>query len=477
MSYQETLEKVLLDLNGERMLETVARIKKGSKTRKHNKTIINDIQHFIEDERNPLISNAIYNYVTDDWIYRSDVFSEMAFLIRMNEYEWNNKTLVLGHRAVPFMNISKINLGDVKLFTETGEEIPHSCKELELQDAAPFMILMPPYTTGDFMAFGEDGIKIDTYDLAQFIKNEGFKKGDLLEFVPRDWQKNEFIVKKKSQKDFKREGILINAKKAVLTQALEEALEEMDMGGAVLDYALFHAFAICKEEMNNYAGEPIAQIVNMWREEGFFHLDETTGATMIFLENPVDMINMEDFGDLKTFGMDDSLDGILKEVGNSYGEDFVYVNYVLQLHKNGEININAAMEILFENRNNTYFLDHQEKTLRQRMEELKVDVEKEWKTIRLSPEKQQFLKTGLMAKQKIINILRELDNRLIRPDELDMAKMQPLMEMEGMVDMLFQIVVQAKDIPGILVKQFREPFKQLLGMIDSLEKEILSDFE
>ena len=119
---------------------------------------------------------------------------------------------------------------------------------------------------------------------------------------------------------------------------------------------------------------------------------------------------------------------------------------VHHLHKYGEIRPDAILQTIFRQDYEPFYVDKQEENFNKALLALQDTVEEKWEKERLALPVQQLLAKALDFKVEFVNFLREIDDNLVSPEELDFAELLQLQPVDHLIDEIILLITRKEPI-------------------------------
>ena len=413
--------------------------KVNSLTKKHfGKEAIEDAidNYFMET---PVLDIAI-KWDADKIIYREKLFRNTHFKIDLTEREYQEQKLYIGHRFVPFLGpeipFSAIQLqGIVEPSPELQKEI------LSLMEAFQYVSLLPPYAVNYPKMPTTETVELYYYDLSEWIEANDFQEKDAILVVPIDYDQYIFRLEKLTSRHLAEQTFITQHKDQNLTESFEDVLNWYP-DPMPADLSLFWAFALSKSNVVEKPGSSIGQFVS-------FHEDLTLHTLaqypFIHFHEYQERILAESFEnepyDMFTIGEATDLNGIFRELANSYTENFIAGKLIHQLHQNQQINKKEIITLLFKG-SRPFEHPIQEKNFHKAFNQLAKDIERQWKKKKLPLPTLRLLGKALELRTNITLGLRSIAQKAVDAEDLDLDILNHLQYFDVTTDNILESIVQ-----------------------------------
>lgn len=389
------------------------------------------------------------NFEEETIIYRDELFQETTFYIQPTTYECSQKVLIIGHRLVPFVNPT-LPCNQLQFVTANNLELEQHSQKYPFEEFEIFFRLLPPYESKYFdIDIESNQVSLDVIDLKPWLGQTPLKEEDWIEVEPIDPGKGVFSLTLIGSRKKAELGLLLRRKDQLLSDAIEYILEEKYPVFPV-DLTLFWAFAQFPKNARplQMAGSPIGPFLSQLDDINFYNDGEFTYLqTSDYYESFwEDALAGEFLPDLDQMGEAEDIDGIFAELGSTFSQTIVEGFMVHQLHKHGEIRPEAIMQTIFRQDYEPFYVEKQEENFKKALVELQDATEHKWDEDRLALPVQQLLAKALDFKVEFVNFLREIDDNLVSPEELDFAELLQLQPVDHLIDEIILLVIQKEPI-------------------------------
>jgi len=389
------------------------------------------------------------NFEEEKLIYRDELFEDTTFYIQPTAYECREKVLIIGHRLVPFVNPT-FSSHDLNFKTANELALEQRKEKFTFEEFEIFFRLLPPYESKYFdIDIESSQVTLGIIDLAPWLGQTSLKEDDWIEVEPIDPQKGIFSLSLVGSRKKAELGLLLRRKDELLTEAIQYILVE-HYPVLPVDLTLFWAFAQFPNNARplHMAGSPIGPFLSQLQDVNFYNDGEFTYLQMVdYYENFwEDAIAGEFLPDLDQMGEAEDIDGIFAELGSTFSQTIIEGFMIHHLHKYGEIQPETIMTTIFRQDYEPFYVEKQEQNFKKALEELQVLVGQKWEEERLALPVQQLLSKALDFKVEFVNFLREIDDNLISPEELDFAELLQLQPVDHLIDEIILLIIQKEPI-------------------------------
>lgn len=387
------------------------------------------------------------NFEQNKLVYREQLFCNTSFFIQPTAYECKERILIVGHRLLPFINPTT---PEKSLTFKTANDLvlERTKQSFVFEDFEIFFRLLPPYESNYFDIDIDTGqVTLGVIDLKPWLGNTALKEDDWIEVEPLDYEKGEFSFSLLGGRKKAELGLLLRRKDQLLITAIEGILLNY---AAVLpvDLTLFWAFAQLSENSLDLSGSPIGPLLSNQENLDFYNDGEFSYIQSVdYYENFwEDAMAGEFLPDIDSMGEAKDLDGIFAELGSTFSEAVIEGFMVHQIHKDGEIDTPAIMEILFRKEIDPFYVEKQEKNFKRALKKLVKEVTIDWADERLPLPIQQLLAKALEFKVEFVSFLREIDDNLTNPEDLDFAELLQLQPVDHLIDEIIFLVINKEPL-------------------------------
>jgi len=438
----------------EDMYELVDAIKVSSNSTMQDELVLDHVdEHIIKNG----ITDIFMNYEREEVVYREKTFQTSSFRIQLTDTELSQERLIVGHRFLPFIH-PKISPKKITLVDNNDQAIELKSEYIAYTDVIIFFSLLPPYGFNHYDLNDKGEINLFYFDIKSWLKKNEFSIKDNLLISPVDYAKNIFRIEKISSREIATQKIVSNQLEAELGKIIDNLLF-METLMLPIDMQLFHAFALLSENFKNKICPPIGPFISNNSEINIYN-----NGTYAFLNTERNQSNMfEDaldeamFPDLSNMGTANNLNGIFREMGNSYGEIYVEAKFIEQLHERKKLDKDELFSILFGNISNPFFNEQQESNFQKAFDQLANDTNKKWKDTSLGLPLKRLLTNALKFKVDIIQFLRAIDKKLEDPENFDFGILMQFQPFEMLTDQLLQAIVEdSENISPTMTKQLND---------------------
>lgn len=389
------------------------------------------------------------NFAEQEIIYRDELFAETTFYIQPTAFECREEVLILGHRLVPFVNPT---FPCNQLSFQTANELPleQRTEKFTFEEFEIYFRLLPPYESKYFdIDIESSQVSLGVIDLAPWLGHTTLKEDDWIEVEPVEGKKGAFSLSLISSRKKAELGLLLRRKDKLLADAIEFILDQK-YPVLPVDLSLFWAYAQFPKNVRplSMAGSPIGPFLSQLEDINFYNDGEFTYLqTVDYYESFwEDALAGEFLPDLDQMGEAEDIDGIFAELGSTFSQTIVEGFMVNHLHKYGEIRQDSIMQTLFRQDYEPFYVEQQETNFKKALTELQEIVEQKWDHERLALPVQQLLAKALDFKVEFVNFLREIDDNLISPEELDFAELLQLQPVDHLIDEIILLIIQKEPI-------------------------------
>ena len=438
----------------EDMYDLVDAIKAASDSTMQDEQVLDEVDEYIIKNG---ITDIFMNYEREEVVYREKTFQASSFRIQLTEQELNQERLIIGHRFLPFIH-PNISPKKITLIDKDGQPIELKSEYIPYSEVIIFFSLLAPYGFNHYDLNEKGEINLFYFDIQSFLSINNFSAKDNLLISPVDYVNNKFQVEKISSREIAAQKIVSNQLEAELEEIIDNLLF-METLMLPIDMQLFHAFALLSENLKNKTFPPIGPFINNSSQINIYN-----NGTYSFLNTERNQSNMFEsalddamFPDLSNMGTSKDLNGIFREMGNSYGEIYVEAKFIEQLHERKVLDTDELFSILFGNNRNPFFNEQQEKNFQKAIDKLAKRVTKKWNNKSLGLPLKRLLTNSLKFKVDIIQFLRAIDKKLENPEDFDFGMLMQFQPFEMLTDQLLQgIVEDSESISPTMTKQLND---------------------
>ncbi len=392
---------------------------------------------------NSIVDIAI-NWNDEKVIYREQFFHNTSFKISLTQEEFEEKRLYVGHRLSPFI---APNIPFAALQLQDAEGKPFQLKEnsLPLTEMYQYISMLPPYSANQPTVVSIEEVKIEYYDLKEWMIAYDFEPKDMLLVVPVDYPKHIFRIEKLSARYLAEQTFITQHKNKRLTEALEDVLNWYPEPIPV-DLAWFWAFALFEPKELLNTGSSLGPFISQHEEFGlhtmahysFIHYQDyeerMMEETLMEMENP----------EQKVMGEATDLDGIFDELENSYSETFVAAKLLLQLHQNQDIDPEELLDILF-GVEHPFYSAKQAGNFEKALNKLAKKMKKLWSKQRLSLPVLRLLTKLVNFRIRVKAGIHEMDAALTDIADVDLAVLNQLHTLDMIAEQMLSLIVYPED--------------------------------
>ncbi len=382
------------------------------------------------------------NFEEQTIVYREQLFRDTSFYIQPTAYECKEQVVILGHRLIRFINPTFP--GHQLIFQTANDlELKQTMKAFPFENFEIFFRLLPPYESKYFdIDIETSQVSLGVLDLKPWLGQTVLKVEDWIEVEPIDYDKGIFSLTLLGSRKKAELGLLLRRKDKLLIESVEEILFNYSPVLPV-DLTLFWAFAQLPTKTLAMAGSPIGPFLSKQEDYNFYNDGEFTYLqTANYYESFwEDAIAGEFLPDLENMGKAEDINGIFAEIGSTFSESVVEGFMVHHLHKHGEIDTKIIMESIFRQDIEPFYIIKQEKNFTKALEKLQDEVQENWENERLALPVQQLLSKALDFKVEFVNFLREIDDKLTNPEELEFAELLQLQPVDHLIDEIIFLVI------------------------------------
>ena len=389
------------------------------------------------------------NFAEQEIVYRDELFANTTFYIQPTTYECREKVLILGHRLVPFV-IPTFPCNQLSFQTANELPLEQRVEEFTFEDFEIYFRLLPPYESKYFdIDIESSQVSLSVVNLAPWLGQTALKEEDWIELEPIEGRKGAYSLSIISSRKKAELGLLLRRKDKLLADAIEYILEQK-YPVLPVDLTLFWAFAQFPNNARplSMAGSPIGPLLSQLEDINFYNDGEFTYLqTVDYYESFwEDALAGEFLPDLDQMGEAEDIDGIFAELGSTFSQVIIEGFMVNHLHKYAEIRQDTIMETIFRQDYEPFYVEQLEKNFKKAFTELQEVVEEKWDTERLALPVQQLLSKALDFKVEFVNFLREIDDNLVSPEELDFAELLQLQPVDHLIDEIILLIIQKEPI-------------------------------
>lgn len=439
MKLEKAFESLLAPRNLTDLSLFIEKAKKEAKSKDAEDTIFDAFVTYLSETGNV---NIAINFEEQTIVYREQLFRDTNFYIQPTAYECKEQVIIIGHRLIPFVNPT--TPGDQLVFQTANDLVLAQTKQaFPFEDFEIFFRLLPPYESKYFdINIETSQVSLGVLDLKPWLGQTVLKVEDWIEVEPIDYDKGIFSLTLLGSRKKAELGLLLRRKDELLIESVEEILFNYSPVLPV-DLTLFWAFSQLPAKTLAIAGSPIGPFLSKQEDYSFYNDGEFTYLQAVdyyesFWE---DAIAGEFLPDIDSMGKAEDIDGIFAELGSTFSESVIEGFMVHHLHKHGEIDTTAILESIFRQDIEPFYVEEQEKNFKKALKKLKKQVEKKWDDERLALPVQQLLSKALEFKVEFVNFLREIDDKLTNPEELDFAELLQLQPVDHLIDEIIFLVI------------------------------------
>jgi len=439
MKLEKAFESLLAPRNLTDLSLFVEKAKQQAKSKEDEDAIFDAFVTYLSETGNV---NIAINFEEQTIVYREQLFRDTSFYIQPTAYECKEQVIILGHRLIPFVNPTFP--GDQLVFRTANDlELKQTMKPFPFENFEIFFRLLPPYESKYFdINIETSEVSLGVLDLKPWLGQTVLKVEDWIEVEPIDYDKGIFSLTLLGSRKKAELGLLLRRKDKLLIESVEEILFNYSPVLPV-DLTLFWAFAQLPAKALAMAGSPIGPFLSKQEDYNFYNDGEFTYLqTADYYESFwEDAIAGEFLPDLENMGKAEDINGIFAELGSTFSESVVEGFMVHHLHKHGEINTKAIMENIFRQDIEPFYIEKQEQNFIKALEKLQNEVQENWENERLALPVQQLLSKALDFKVEFVNFLREIDDKLTNPEDLDFAELLQLQPVDHLIDEIIFLVI------------------------------------
>ena len=416
-----------------------------TKIRKNFKEDIDFFDYFINE------NGKIY--------YKEKIFSKTKFKIKLTPEEFSKKKLYIGHRFIPFITENfypkNINLTDSNENSFNKNE-----EEMNLSDAIIYFSFLQMEHIAEIQKFENENLFVTYFDLKEWIKNNNFKKEDLLEIQVIDFKNNKYKLEKLSYKDFLSQKII----NKIFDEKLEKAiLKNIDRYKIMsISKMMFVSFGDISNEIEQ-TGFPLSTFVN---ENKNINLENSSGFPFLQKEG-VSVFEQFSVDDMPEQGKSKSINGIFKELGYNYTATTVEALIVQQMITNNyKINIEKILSTVLKK--DSFYNEKQAKNFQKAFIKLVNKTINKWENINLNKNTIELLNTAIEIEITINNLLRSIDSYLNRTDDenFDFSIIKHFQPIEIGAEQIIEYILKSKgELPNEDVNSVLEQFSAVLPNI------------
>ena len=406
---------------------------------------------------------------------RSELFKGTKFKIKLTVEEFNEKKLYIGHRFLPFI-LDFFEQSKIQLTDKDKNKINKKQDKLPIIDGMKYLIFLKTYLWEDKENFDSQNIVLSYFDLTDWMKKNSFNINDCLQITVLDIDTLKYKIEKISAKEYNAQSLLLKSKDAELEESILEQISLHEINDISL--TLFRAFAELDEDIVKEPGSPISILIN---ESEAVNYQEMGGNPVLIdadsslFEHFMD--NMED--ELPEPGKSKSMEGILKELGNGFSENFIQALMIVQLKKDGNIDDEKLLKILFK-RPPFFYNEKQADNFVNAYEKIKKTVIKNWKNKDIDKFVFQLIEIIVKIQTNINSLLRAVDDYLNKSgdEDFDFQMLESFQSIDfAAEEMMFQILENKANIPTIDAKkiydQFENLYKTIFKDIEAIKEDLL----
>lgn len=373
-------------------------------------------------------------------VKREELFADCSFRVQLTEEERVAHQLIIGHRLLPYIHPS-LPVEQLIFLNTEGERLKVFFEQLPINpQTGIYFSLLPPYGIAQYLKQSrtEEGLYMAVLDLEPVFALQPLGPEDQLLITARDYQANEFHVEVLSSREISARRLADRYRDQQLTDAIYEMFGIIGQAFLPVDMHLFWSMASLGPELATQPATPFGPFISRhdtltFYQEGPYsflqdkhYLDDMMERALQNSMQP----SLEEMGKAKDF------DGIMRELGNSFSEILTRAIIAQKMIESQEIDKEEIMEHIFAARAAPFFNRQQEQNFEQAFKKLLKEVKRQWQSRQLALPYLQLLRKAIRFKLDIVHLLRDLNEYIHDPQQLNMEALLQLQPIDHSLDQI-----------------------------------------
>ncbi len=470
-----SVKKAIIKLLDRPEIKNIEQLAEEVKKLSGSKWNTKQIKNFIE-------KLLIENYDYSDYLIKENgklcrkafLFAKTKFKIKLTEKEIEEKQLVIGHRFIPFISNNTL-LKDIILFDSNGKKIKKIKQNINFADVETYLSFYDLAQITYLQDVEGETVIASCFDLNQWFDENEFTPYDYIQIQVLDFYKSEFKIEKIESRDYNTKKLVFDKRDTELENAILEIIQTEDMPSVVYQL-LFYAYAELNMETIKETGSPLSIFINTSEK---FNLENISGIPFLVKEGTTLHERFAEV-ELPEPGKAKNLNGIFRELGYSFSENFVIALIIQQIKTKGKINIDKIISIILKTEYD-FINQKQAKNFEKAFNKVLKTTIKKWTNIRINKYVLWLLEISIDIQKNTNKLLRATDKFLNTNPHLvesfDYSILDTYRPIELSAEEMITFIVESKaKIPAKEAKKIAEQLADVLEDIKFEIKEIIESY-
>lgn len=436
------------------MNDFLTAVRKRTRSTSTNKVLKSKVlEEFINE--NEIILSIIN---PEELIYRSQLAENAKVTVKITDEEKVMRKLYLGHRLMPYINPKNIHLPDLHFEDDHGYKLPLIQDRIPQDKAMKYVLFMD-------IRFFNDHFDGDNY-LLQCLNISTFNpKHTMFEISVLDYHKRKFRIAAISDSDYLARHFINRRKDIELWNGVLQVVNHNHQIISV-DHTIINAYHHFAADNISEPGSPFSLLFNI-QKDCEMHFDQF--CNYFTSQQKMELIRQKSYSNI-IYGTAKDLNGIFREMGLSFNQDFIYLEMISQLLENREIddeyNLDELIEIDFRLAN-----DKQADNLDKAYKRLQQKAIRDFVDFDTGAVSKSYLNDLLVLVEDILFLIRDFDDL----DDMDyqekMNVLLPLIDVDRLLVSLMKNFIKSKKADPREVEQFKQIEDETTKVIDLIRAE------